>query len=67
MTVVTLRPDRIEVWSGTPRETGQIRWYVERIEPGFDEGFIVNDVDTEAEAIADAREWGVPVVIRRQA
>lgn len=65
--VVNLRPDRVEVFFGREIPSNRPRWYVERIEAGFDDGFIVHDVETEAEAIAEAHEWGVPVVIRRQA
>lgn len=65
MTVVQLKPDRIEVWSGTPKGEHAPKWYAERIEAGDDDGFIVSDRATEAEAMTDAREWGLPIFVKR--
>ena len=65
MTVVLFRPARMEVWAGRPEGSSETRWYVERIEAGDDGGFIASDFGTEEEAVEEAREWELPIFVKR--
>ena len=58
MSVVALRKEWVEVWFG--RLDGSPRWFVEHC---FDGGkMIVSGRASETEAIADARDFDLPVI-----
>ena len=65
MTVVPLKPARIELWSGTLRGESFPRWFAERIDAGDDDGVIVSDYATKEEALADSRDWDLPIFVKR--
>ena len=58
MTVVALRQEWVEVWSGYLE--GRLIWFVEHHFDGA--GMIVSECPDEAAALADAKEYGLPVI-----
>lgn len=61
MSVIAFRPERVEVWAGIPAGDVTPRWYVEWIEAGNSSGNIAAEYGSLADAMDDAREWGLPV------
>lgn len=60
MTVVALRQEWVEVWSGYLE--GRLTWFVEHFFDGA--GMIVSECSTEEEAMADGRDFNLPLIRR---
>ena len=63
MSVVELRPDRVELLYGTVLGKGDPRWFAILCEGDVE--LIVADRPTEAEARADVEDFGLPIIVLR--
>lgn len=60
MTITPLHKRWLKIWPGTPAGEDRERWFVEICHA--DGCWCVGDYATEAEARAEAAEWGMPII-----
>lgn len=64
MTIVPLRPERVEIVGGVIRGDDHKTWFLELIEAGQKEGTIVAELASEEQVFTDALLWDLPVFRR---